>query len=156
MSGVLQFGLGGCRSSRAPLDGSNEEAHDSVQGGYMSIVELWRANTCDRIFRASEWVIGPQENLWAWEAEGKIFGVDHNGVRHYATYQFMRDGSPLPIIKQILLRLENADPWAIAAWFEYPNSWISESGVAVLPKNALDREDLVLQAALRARESYVA
>lgn len=122
----------------------------------MSIIEHRRQDTCKRIFRASDWITGPQENLYTWELEGKIFGVDYEGARHYATYQFRCDGTPLPIIKQILLRLSSNDPWAIAAWFEYPNSWISDSGVAVLPKMALDRDELVIQAALRTGKTYVA
>ncbi len=125
----------------------------------MSLEELRRKKTCERIFHSSAWLIdSPTQtgNLLVWEAEGAIFGVDHGGLRHYATYQFDSNGAPLPVIKKIIQYLESDDPWVIAAWFEFPNSWISDGSVAISPKVVLDRDDLVLLAASRRTGSYVA
>lgn len=125
----------------------------------MNLVELQRNETCDRVYRGSEWLtasLTQTDKLRLWEAEGKIFWVDHNGTRNYAKYQFNSAGTPLPVIAQILLHLQTNEPWAIAAWFEYPNSWISESNSAASPKDMLDKEELVLRAATCHAGSYVA
>ena len=121
----------------------------------MSIVEHQRQETRDRIFRASAWFTEVHEDLKVWTSEGRIFGIDHNGTRHYATYQFSGDGKPLRVVQKILQQLGANDPWAIAAWFEFPNSWISAAS-AVSPKEVLDNEGLVLHAATRQAGSYIA
>jgi hypothetical protein len=67
---------------------------------------------------------------------------------------------PLPIIQDILkVTGEVADTWKIAAWFQYPNGWITDlvdGAKAIAPKDALDRRDDVQAAARRKRESYEA
>lgn len=115
-----------------------------------------REETRDRIFRSSAWVTGAHQNLCAWEAQGKIFGVVYDGRKHYAAYQFDREGNPVPVMQEILWNMRGIDPWAIAAWFEFPNSWISTQSTATSPKEALDTSELVLHAALRRTGSYVA
>lgn len=100
----------------------------------------------------------PRENKSAvagdWKRRGRIFGVTGNdGKEYYPRYQFDMNYQPLPLIKEILTALgEKNDPWAIAAWFHFPNGWITarhaDAALPLAPKDALaDRRDAVLLAA---------
>jgi hypothetical protein len=65
------------------------------------------------------------------------------------------------VIKDILGALgEVRDSWKIAAWFHFPNGWITGTGAnesqPVAPMEALDRPDAVVEAARRSRDTYVA
>jgi hypothetical protein len=65
---------------------------------------------------------------------------------------------PLPVMRDVLEAFGDvADPWVLAAWFYYPNAWIvGADGRPEAPKDALDRRDDVVHAALKRRTSYVA
>ena len=93
-----------------------------------------------------------------WKRRGRIFGVSHGGREYFARYQFDAMYKPLPVIREVLEAFgEAADPWVLAAWFHYPNAWIDGAdGVPVAPKDALNRRDDVVRAALKRRTSYVA
>ena len=92
-----------------------------------------------------------------WKRSGLIFGVPLDGNEYFARYQFDAMYQPRPIIEAILRELDSwADPWKIAAWFHFPNGWISDGSSPVAPKDALDRSDDVLEAARKTRGSYVA
>lgn len=121
------------------------------------------------IIQADEWLTPEQinslqdpppanKNLPAsdWKRRGRIYSVDMDGKERYAGYQFDVMGRPLPVIKHILDGLGSVpDPWAIAAWFHYPNGWIADrKGRAVAPKAALDRPDDVIAAAKMRLRSY--
>lgn len=109
----------------------------------------------------------PKQNKHAvasdWKRRGRIFSVTGaDGKEYYPLYQFDMNYRPLPLVKEILAALgEQNDPWAIAAWFHYPNGWISTlvdgKPVALAPKDALlARRDDVLKAARHEKGSHIA
>lgn len=129
--------------------------------------------TIDIIFENSDWLTAdeidyfrgsqPTGKLQAcdWKEYGRVFIVPYNGTEYYARYQFDLFYQPLPVIKEILHALgENIDPWAVAAWFHFPNGWIIEEGadgaIPVSPKDALHRGEEVINAALNRKGTYVA
>ena len=93
-----------------------------------------------------------------WKRRGRIYSVSRGGREYFARYQFDAMYEPLPIIRAILDAFgEVADPWVLAAWFQYPNAWIvGADGTPVAPKDALDRGNDVVRAASKRRTSYVA
>lgn len=126
--------------------------------------------TKDLLFESGKWLVaedidcrlraaGSKHRALELEKQGRIFGVPRYGIRYFAVYQFDSNGEPIPVIQEILARLGKSDCWAIAAWFHFPNSWISPSmsdASPVSPMDALDRRDAVLLAADRHESTYVA
>lgn len=93
------------------------------------------------------------------QVQGRIFGVHLNGIHYFPAYQFSANWEPLSIIPEILARLGQSNCWAIAAWFHFPNSWISPSipgQIPVSPKTALNRRHEVLLAAENSKGTYFA
>lgn len=79
----------------------------------------------------------------------------------FARYQFDEAYQPLPVIEEVLRAFgEVADNWKIAAWFHYPNGWLSKPGAQgqapLAPKDALDQRAALLRAATAHRGSYEA
>lgn len=143
------------------LEPSSELLEDRVQ----------RMHTLRQVFAEGDWLTSEQLNTLQavppksnsqpasdWKRRGRIFSVSHGGREYFARYQFDAMYEPLPVIRPVLEAFgEVADPWVLAAWFHYPNAWIAGAdGAPVAPKNALDRRDDVVRAALRRRTSYVA
>ena len=99
-------------------------------------------------------------SLEDWKREGRVFSIEHDGIDFYPAYQFSKDGSPLPIIRELLIALadtnNSTNPWAVAAWFVYPNGWIEQDGQPCVPKDVLDWEDELRAAAKNYRGTYVA
>jgi hypothetical protein len=96
-----------------------------------------------------------------WKRRGLIFSVSIDGKEYFASYQFDSMCRPLPVIQEILDVFGPAtDPWKIAAWFHFPNGWISGNGEhesqPVAPMNALDRRKTVIDAARHMHGGYVA
>jgi hypothetical protein len=97
-----------------------------------------------------------------WKRRGRIFSVSDGGREVFPAYQFDKAWQPLPVIKEILAQLgEAVDSWDIAAWFHFPNGWLSYRDkrgvvVSVAPKDALDRGWDVVEAARKNRTTYVA
>ncbi|WP_272544892.1 hypothetical protein PPH94_019420 [Burkholderia cepacia] len=96
-----------------------------------------------------------------WKRRGDIFSVFLGEEEYFAGYQFDAIGRPLPIIKEILNTLGPVDdPWRIAAWFHFPNGWISGTGSRedepISPMDALDRRDALLNAARHTHGTYIA
>lgn len=106
----------------------------------------------------------PEENRSAadWKRRGRIFSIKDGEREFFPTYQFDEVWQPLPVIDQILRLLgENVDGWNIAAWFHFPNGWLSHRDkrgkvVSVAPKDALDRVEDVVEAARKNQATYVA
>ncbi|MFK4448358.1 hypothetical protein ABH944_008416 [Caballeronia udeis] len=98
-----------------------------------------------------------------WKRAGLVFSVAHDGEEYFPGYQFDAMYQPKPVISDILKALgPMTDSWEIAAWFHFPNGWISESqpsrdvAAPVAPKDALDRTDEVVAAARKMQGTYVA
>lgn len=100
-----------------------------------------------------------------WKHRGRIFSVTYDGKDLYPAYQFDMNKQPLPAIREVLLILKESDPWAIASWFHFPNSWITgpvgdskkNKYVAIAPKDALkNRWQDVIKAAEKERGIYFA
>lgn len=87
-----------------------------------------------------------------------MLSVEHQGRRYYGRYQFDASMEPLPLIKEILGALGDADPWRVAAWFHYPSPWLVERDAQglrnIAPKDVLDRSVDVIQAARQRLPRY--
>jgi hypothetical protein len=143
------------------LEPSSELLEDRVQ----------RMHTLRQVFAEGDWLTSEQLNTLQavppksksqpasdWKRRGRIYGLSRGGREYFARYQFDAMYEPLPVVREILEAFgEVADPWVLAAWFHYPNAWIvGADGAPVAPKDAFDRRDDVVRAALRRRSSYVA
>lgn len=130
-----------------------------------------RMRTLQQVFAASDWLTSDQLHALQavppksksqpasdWKRRGRIFGVSRGGREYFARYQFDTMYEPLPVIRDVLKAFGDvADPWVLAAWFHYPNAWLTGSnGAPLAPKDALDRRDDLILAAQRRRDSYVA
>lgn len=133
-----------------------------------------RRNTIRKMLEQGEWLTAEQLNALQpsppaqksqpasdWKRRGRIFSVNYGGQDYFAQYQFDEAYQPLPIIKEIVRAFgEVADSWKIAAWFYFPNGWITQPGTGgrqpVAPKDALDQRDAVLNAVAKRHGSYVA
>jgi hypothetical protein len=134
---------------------------------------MCRQKTIDRIFTKSSWLSTDElcqfqgefpnqrnEIIRDWLNKRMVFSVRYNGHEYFAKYQFDTTLHPLPVIKEIIEAFGiDDDPWALAAWFEYPNSWIvskrSDGIDLVAPKDALDRTQELVNAARVRKGSYV-
>lgn len=143
------------------LEPSSELLEDRVQ----------RMHTLRQVFSEGDWLTSEQLNTLQamppksksqpasdWKRRGRVYSVSRGGREYFPRYQFDAMYEPLPVVREVLEAFgEVADPWALAAWFHYPNAWIVDAnGAPVAPKDALDRRDDVVRAALRRRTSYVA
>jgi|ERR1700690_4441939 hypothetical protein len=135
---------------------------------------LERLKTIRRILEEDEWLTAEQLNMLQpnppaqkshpasdWKRRGRIFGVSYGGRELFARYQFDEAYQPMPVIRDVLKTFgEVADPWKIAAWFHFPNGWITKPGDTgpqpAAPKDALDQRDVLLGALVKRKGSYVA
>lgn len=139
---------------------------------------IQRARTIREVFEGTEWLTAdvlnglqmtpPKSKAYPaadWKRRGRIFGVSYGGRDYFARYQFDAMYEPLPVIKEVLDAYgEVADPWALAAWFHFPNGRLVErvEGAAgddlqwrnLAPKDCLDRRSDVVMAAAKRRASY--
>jgi hypothetical protein len=117
---------------------------------------LQRQKTMRAIFDDGEWLTAESINTLQpsppvnkshpandWKRGGLVFSVAYDGEEYFPGYQFDAMSRPKPVISDILKALGPvADPWKIAAWFHFPNAWISESqrsqdaATPVAPKDA--------------------
>jgi hypothetical protein len=133
-----------------------------------------RLRTVRAILEEGEWLTAEQLNAMQpkppaqksqpasnWKRRGRIFGVNYGGREYFARYQFDEAYHPLPVIKDVLREFGTvADTWKIAAWFHFPNGWISRPGTAagepLAPKDAVDQRHALMRAVTRRHASYVA
>jgi hypothetical protein len=133
-----------------------------------------RMKTVQQVFAEGDWITAEQVNALQteppsnkahpasdWKRRGRIFSVNYGGKEYFARYQFDALYQPLSIIKEILKAFgEVADPWVLAAWFHFPSGWITTpgptGGAPVAPKDALNRAEVVLNAAAQRQASHVA
>lgn len=96
-----------------------------------------------------------------WKRCGRVFSVTYEGEEYFARYQFDSLYRPLTVIKEVLQAFgQYDDAWSVAAWFYFPNAWITEESVngpfPVSPKDALGRVDEIINAARQRKGTYVA
>lgn len=143
------------------LEPSSELMEDRVQ----------RMRTLRQVFAQGDWLTSEQLNSLQdappksksqpasdWKRRGRVYSVSRGGREYFARYQFDAMYEPLPVMREVLEAFGDvADPWVLAAWFHYPNAWVVDAdGGPVAPKDALDRHDDVVRAALKRRTGYVA
>jgi hypothetical protein len=129
--------------------------------------------TIKEVFVAGDWLTAeeiddfhnrqqPVQSLASgWKEQGLVFSVVYHGQEYYARYQFDSFCRPLPVIKAILdVYGTCVDTWSIAAWFDFPNGWLSKETsdrmAPVSPKNSLHRWREVVNAARNRKGTYVA
>lgn len=135
---------------------------------------LARLKTIRAILEEGDWLTAEQLNALQpnppaqksqpasdWKRRGRIFSVSYGGREYFPRYEFDEAFQPLPIIRDVLKAFgEVADSWKIAAWFNFPNGWISTPGTGgqepMAPKAALDQREVLLRAAAARQGSYVA
>jgi hypothetical protein len=135
---------------------------------------LARSKTIKSILNEGEWLTAEQLHALQanppaqkskpasnWKRRGRIFGVNYDGQEYFARYQFDEAYQPLPVIQDVLRVFGDVvDTWEIAAWFNFPNGWISKPGTSgqepQAPKDALDQRDALLRAVTARKGSYVA
>jgi hypothetical protein len=133
-----------------------------------------RQKTMREVFARGDWLTAEQVNgqqamppankeepAGDWKRQGCIFSVTFAGKEYFPAYQFDAMCQPLPVMRDILAKLGSvADSWRIAAWFHFPNGWITgqgrSEGDAVAPRDALNRSHEVIEAARHASDEYVA
>ncbi|MGH3634308.1 hypothetical protein [Mycobacterium sp.] len=73
-----------------------------------------------------------------WLAAGRIFTVNHRGVRLYPSFQFGTDGHPRPVIASVLEVFQpyGLDGWETALWFTTASGWLDDQR----PVDLLTRE----------------
>ena len=93
----------------------------------------------------------PSQPASRWKSEKKVFAVYDGRLLKYPFFQFV-DGSPRPIIREVLTRLpEGMTEWQTAFWFWSGNGWLDGRS----PTEALEDEDDVLNAADRMGEPTI-
>jgi len=82
-----------------------------------------------------------------WEADQRIFSIDHDGCRSFPVYAFPPQGgaSPIPALRDVLSILRPMkDGWGVSFWFITPNGWLGGKR----PQDLLSSEpSLVISAA---------
>lgn len=96
-----------------------------------------------------------------WKRRGRIFSVNYGGTDYYPRYAFDAMFRPLPVIAGILKEFEGEpDSWKIAAWFHFPNGYLSvetaDGRKFLAPRAALDQPEKVMHAARSRKGTYVA
>lgn len=130
-----------------------------------------RMQTLRQVFAEGDWLSAEQINALQpqpprsksqpasdWKRRDRIYGVSYGGREFFARYQFDAMYQPLPVMREVLAAWgERSDPWVLAAWFHYPNSWLTdEQGRPLAPKDALDRRQALLHAVKARQSSYMA
>ncbi|KIC46415.1 hypothetical protein RA28_01020 [Ruegeria sp. ANG-S4] len=58
-----------------------------------------------------------------WKRTGKIFSVPYEGAEAYPSFQFDQDGTPFPLMEDVLFALpKDMTPWQRALWMTSPNA----------------------------------
>ena len=119
-----------------------------------------RSRTLDTIISSGDWLTvhdlaalaGAEplefgQRLARWEAEGRIFGLNHKGIQLFPRYALdpARLFEPVERLSEIITVLATKkNGWSMACWFGYTNSYLG----AKAPKTLLNSEpDKVLDAA---------
>ena len=116
------------------------QEHTSVTAP--ELADLTNSQAANRSARAHDWA-----------KAGKVFSVSDGTVERYPVFQ-LRDGSPHPVIAQVLKALGGKlTPWQTAMWLTTPNAEFADWRT---PLDRLDAEpEAVVAAALREVEEVV-
>nr|WP_321254253.1 hypothetical protein [uncultured Ruegeria sp.] len=58
-----------------------------------------------------------------WKRSGKVFSVPYEGIDAYPSFQFAEDGTPFPLMEDVLKALPvEMTPWQCALWMTSPKS----------------------------------
>lgn len=136
---------------------------------------LRRVTTIRRMLAEGDWLTAEEINRLQpapptnkslpasdWKRRGRVFSVTHGGREYYPRWQFDAGYAPLPVVKPLLEVLgPGRDPWALAAWFHFPNAWLVRATadgqeLPTSPKDLLHEAGAVLEAARRYDRSHVA
>ncbi len=141
---------------------------------YLVEERMDRLRSIRKMFQEGEWlsaaeINAAQENPPAqkslpasdWKRRGRVFSVNHDGIEYYPRYAFDAAYRPLPIISEVLKEFaKESDTWKIAAWFHFPNGYLSADAPdgrrIIAPKDALDQRDKLMDAARSRKGTYVA
>ena len=138
------------REEHAAVDGKLEEDNAELRRRYLLEVPTYSAADIHELMRGSQ-LRNPSEPASRWKREGRIFAVRSGRPQRFPRFQFA-DGSPRPVIKQVLKRLPNdMTPWQVAFWFRSGNGWLDGRS----PEEALADEDGILNAADQLREPAI-
>jgi hypothetical protein len=110
----------------------------------------WQRNLEARNDLITEFGLLAGSQLEAWEQDGRIFSVNHEGNHAFPAFQFDREGQPLPVIAQVLETLgQQSKGWELALWFLAGNGWLDDR----CPVDLLENEpEEVAQAAKQEAE----
>ncbi len=71
-------------------------------------------------WKAGSWQVTRIGDIW--RRTGKIFSVSYEGAQSYPAFQFDTDGTPLPLVREVLQALPKAlSPWQKAFWMTRSN-----------------------------------
>ena len=58
-----------------------------------------------------------------WKRTGKVFSIPHEGYELYPAFQFAEDGTPFPLMAEVLKALPaDMTPWQRALWMTSPSA----------------------------------
>lgn len=135
---------------RADVDRDLERDNAELRAQYLREVPTFTATDIHESMHGSR-LSNPSEPASRWKREKRVFAVRHGRAQLFPCFQFT-DGHPLPVIKQVLMRLPaDMTPWQTGFWFRSGNGWLDGKS----PEEALDDEDSVLNAADRLNDSVV-
>ena len=90
----------------------------------------------------------PVSTVRKWRREGRIFAFRHRARDYFPLFQFL-EGTPKPLIGQVLRIVRPDDGWHALYWFEGANAWLE----ALSPVEVMDTDgDAVLEAAAHAND----
>ena len=135
---------------RADADRKLEEDNAELRRRYLLDVPTYSAADIHVLMRGSQ-LRNPSEPASRWKREGRVFAVRSDHAQHFPCFQFA-DGSPRPVIKEVLKRLpDDMTPWQVALWFRSGNGWLDGRS----PEEALADEGGILNAADQMREPAI-
>ncbi|MBK5396636.1 hypothetical protein JFU47_07920 [Pseudomonas sp. TH39(2020)] len=132
---VQDHELAWCSPSEAALTRADEKRR-TIEEREREMVALARAHilTCGDFLLVQDLAnhLGIHVELLSpalkeWEADHRIFSIDHDGCRSFPVYAFPSQGgaSPIPGLRDVLSVLcPMKDGWGVSFWFISPNGWL--------------------------------
>jgi len=116
----------------------DEVLGDVVMAGKLKFHVASAAQLREQVFKSAQWLTAqditervgfrtasPSLQLNKWTSAGLIFTISDEGHDKFPAYALGDDGSPLPIMKEILAAFAGKrQPLSIATWFAAANGWL--------------------------------